>query len=146
VLAAACCAPALAQQEPMAIVVHPSVEVNDLSFAELRRIMLGDRQFWSSGQRITLILRAPVSSERTVMLDNVYRMTEAQYRQYWIQKVFRAEATSGPRVVVSNDEALDLVGVIEGAVTVVGLADVPEGLKVLTIDGKKPGQAGYLEE
>jgi hypothetical protein len=127
----------------VAVVVNPSVGVDDLSFAEFRRIMLADRQFWTTGQPITLIVRAPVALERTVLLERVYRMNEARYREYWVAKVFRGEASDGPRVVLSNEEALDLVGVIDGAITVIDADDVPEGLKVLKIDGHLPNEPGY---
>ena len=127
----------------IAVVVHPKVKVDDLTFPELRKILLGDRQFWSSGQQVTLIVRAPVAAERTVMLEKIYKMSEAQFRQYWIAKVFRAQATTGPRVVVSNQESVDLVGVLPGAIALVNADDVPAGLKVLQIDGLKPGDAAY---
>lgn len=145
-LALAFLAPALARAGDVAVVVNPSVNVNDLAFAEFRKIMLGERQFWSSGQRITLIVRSPVALERTLLLERVYKMTEAQYRQYWVAKVFRAEATSGPRVVLSNAEALELVGAIDGAISVVDSNDVPEGFKVLRIDGRLPGDPNYVSE
>jgi hypothetical protein len=131
------------QAGAVAVVANPSVSVDDLSFAEFRRIMLADRQFWATGQPITLIVRAPVALERTVLLERVYRMSEARYREYWVAKVFRGEASDGPRLVLSNEEALDLVGVIDGAITVVDADDVPEGLKVLKIDGNLPGEPGY---
>lgn len=133
----------IAHADAIAVVAHPGVEVDDLSFADLRKIMLADRQFWSTGKRITLIVRAPVALERTVLLEKVYKMSEARYRQYWIAKVFRAEATDGPRVVVSNEEAVDLVSVLEGAITFIDAADVPEGLKLLRIDGHMPGDDEY---
>ena len=76
-------------------------------------------------------------------LEKVYKMSEAQYRQYWVAKVFRGEATDGPRVVLSNEEAVDLVSVLDGAITVVDAADVPEGLKLLRIDGHLPGDPEY---
>jgi hypothetical protein len=134
---------AVAQATSIAVVVHPSVKADELTFAEFRKIILGDRQFWSSGKRITLIVRAPVADERTLLLERVYKMSEAQYRQYWVAKVFRAEIASGPRVVLSNEEAVDLVGVIDGAIAIVSAEDVPEGLKVLKIDGLLPGEPGY---
>jgi hypothetical protein len=133
----------VAQAGPVAVVAHPTVEVDDLNFAEFRKIILGDRRFWAAGKQITLIVRSPVADERTLLLERVYKMSEAQYRQYWVAKVFRAEVTSGPRVVLSNTEAVDLVGALEGAITLVDLADVPEGLKVLKIDGHLPGEPEY---
>lgn len=134
-------APTVADE--IAVVVNPGVAVSEISFADLRKIMLGDRQFWVSGQKITLIVRGPVAQERTALLEKVYKMSEAQFRQYWVAKVFRAEVTAGPRVVLSNDEATDLVAVLDGAVVAINARDVPEGLKVLKIDGRLPGDAGY---
>lgn len=136
-------APRVSHAADIAVVVHPEVRVDDLSFPELRKILLGDRQFWSSGQPVALIVRAPVSEERTVLLDMVYEMSEAQFRKYWIAKVFRAEATSGPTVVVSNADSVELVRVIPGAIALMDAADVPSGHKILTVDGHAPGDPEY---
>ena len=128
----------------IAIVVRPDVPVDNLTFGELRRLMLGDRQFWTSNLRVTLLVRSPGTRERDVVLKNIYRMSEAQFRQYWIAKVFRAEAAAGPRIVYSNDMATELTLGIPGAVAFVEADQVPKGLKVLKIDGKLPGEKGYV--
>jgi ABC-type phosphate transport system substrate-binding protein len=127
----------------IAIVVRPDVPVDSLTFAELRRLMLGDRQFWASNLKVTLLVRAPGAREREVVLKSVYQMSEAQFRQYWIAKVFRAEAASGPRVVYSNETAAELTSAIPGAVAFVDAAQVPKGLKVLKINGALPGDKSY---
>ena len=128
----------------IAIVVRPDVPVDSLTFAELRRLMLGDRQFWASNLKVTLLVRAPGAREREVVLKSVYQMSEAQFRQYWIAKVFRAEAASGPRVVYSNETAAELTAsAIPGAVAFVDAAQVPKGLKVLKVNGVLPGDKGY---
>jgi hypothetical protein len=127
----------------IAIVVRPDVPVDNLSFAELRKLMLGDRQFWTSNLRVTLLVRAPGTREREVVLKTIYQMSEAQFRQYWIAKVFRAEAASGPRVVYSNEMAAELAAAIPGAVAFVDAGEVPRGLKVLKINGKLPGDKDY---
>jgi hypothetical protein len=136
-------APATATADSVAIVVRSDLPVENLSFAELRRLMLGDRQFWSSNLKVTLLVRAPGAKEREVVLKTIYQMSEAQFRQYWIAKVFRAEAASGPRIVYSNEMATELAAQIPGAVAFVDASQVPKGLKVLKIDGKLPGEAGY---
>jgi hypothetical protein len=127
----------------IAIVVRPDVPADNLSFAELRRLMLGDRQFWSSSLRVTLLVRAPGAREREVVLKNIYQMSEAQFRQYWIAKVFRAEAATGPKIVYSNEMAAELATAIPGAVAFVEAGQVPKGLKVLKINGFLPGDKGY---
>jgi hypothetical protein len=70
-------------------------------------------------------------------------MSEAEFRQYWISKMFRAEAVDGPKVVLSNEVAMELVSALPGSVAFVDAAQVPKGLKILKIDGKLPGQPGY---
>ena len=141
--------------DDVAVVVNPRVPLDDLSFSELRRILLGDRQYWSSGLRVTLLIppistltegqliRASVAPEREVILRTVYRMSEAQFRKYWIAKVFRAEATAGPQIVYSNEMATDLLVAIPGSVSFVSAAQVPSGVKVLTVNGHLPGETDY---
>ena len=141
--AAAGWARASAAGSDIAIVVRPDVPADNLSFAELRRLLLGDRQFWASNLRVTLLVRAPGARERDVVLKTIYQMSEAQFRQYWIAKVFRAEASSGPRIVYSNEMAAELAAAIPGAVAFVDAAQVPKGLKVLKINGQLPGDKGY---
>jgi hypothetical protein len=127
----------------IAIVVRPDVPVENLTFAELRRLMLGDRQFWTSNLRVTLLVRAPGTREREVVLRTIYQMSEAQFRQYWIAKVFRAEVASGPRIVYSNEMATELAAAMPGAVAFVEAPQVPKGLKVLKINGTLPGDKAY---
>jgi len=62
-------------------------------------------------------------------------MSEAQFRQHWICKVFRAETTSGPKIVYSNEMATELVDAIPGSVAFVDASQVPKGLKILKIEG-----------
>src|SRR5882724_10869168 len=121
---------------PVAIVVSPDVPVDELSFSEVRKLFLGERQFWNPKLRVVLLMRAPIAPERNVVLRTIYQMSEAQFRQYWISKVFRADVSAGPKIVYSTEMANDLVTAIPGAVAFVDAAQVPKGLKVVKIDGK----------
>ena len=123
----------------IAVVVHPDVPVDNLTLPELRRILLGDREFWSAGVRVTLLIRAPIARERDVAVQSVCQMTEAQFRQHWIGKVFRAETPSGPKIVYSTEMALDQVSRLPGAISFVPVAQVGrKNVKVLKIDGRSP--------
>ena len=70
-------------------------------------------------------------------------MSEAQFRQFWISKVFRAEAASGPKLVYSNEMAMAMVLAIPGAVALVDSSQVPKNCKVLKINGLVPGDKEY---
>jgi hypothetical protein len=132
-----------AGQTAVAVVARPDLPVDNLSFADLRRVLMGERQFWSSNLRVTLLVRAPGAHEREVLLKSIYQMSEAQFRQYWIAKVFRAEAVSGPKIVYSNEMAIELTLAVPGAVACVDATQVPRGLKVLKINGALPGDRTY---
>jgi hypothetical protein len=127
----------------VAIVVRPETPVDNLSLGDLRRVLLGDRQFWSSNLRVTLLVSAPGAREREVVLNTVYQMSEAQYRQYWIAKVFRAEAASAPRIVYSSEMAVELASSLPGAVAFVDASQVPKNLKIVKINGALPGDNKY---
>jgi len=128
---------------PLAIVVNKGVPVNGLSFTELRRVFLGEQQFWPDRSKVTLLVRAPTAYERSLVLDRIYRMDEDRFRQYWIGKMFRAEVAAGPKIVYSSEMALNLVSAIRGSITFVPLAAVTPEVKVLRIDGKLPSEPGY---
>ena len=136
--------PAAAQPEdPVAIVVHPDVQVDDLPFAQLRQIFLGEQQFWPDNRKITLLVRAPEAYERDVVLRRIYEMSEGQFRQYWIAKIFRSEVSSGPKIVYSTEMARELVTALGGSITFMRARDAGPDVRVLSIDGKCPGEAGY---
>jgi hypothetical protein len=127
----------------IAIVVHPQAPVDNLTFAEMRRVFRGERQYWTPDVPIVLLIRAPVAQEREVILKRVYGMSEAQFKQFWIAKIFRDEAAVVPKILYSNDQISDLVAAIPGSIGFVDAAAVRPGLKVLKIDGLLPGQAKY---
>lgn len=128
----------------MAIVVHPDSRVDNVTFDDLRRIFTAQQQFWGDNSRITLLVRAPVARERKIVLERIYGMSEDQFRQFWIGKMFRADVASGPKIVYSSEMARELVAAIPGAITFLPLDAVTSELKVLRIDGKLPTEAGYV--
>ena len=127
----------------IAIVVHKNTKIEDLSLHELRNIFLANQQFWPDRTRIILLVRAPKSEERDFVLDTIYQMDEAQFRQYWIAKMFRAEVPRGPKIVFSTDMMLDLVVAIPGSISFINADDATEDVRVVRIDGKLPADAGY---
>ncbi len=144
VLAGMLPAPAGAQTQPdIAVIVNSEVAVDNLSLADLRRILTGDKEFWPSGSRVTIFIRAPIARERDAVIRDVCQMTEAQFRQHWIAKVFRAETPTGPKILYSNESTIDQVSRTPGAIAFVQGPVTAKGVKVVKIDGRSPGQSGY---
>ena len=127
----------------VAVVVNADTPVTDLSLAEVRKVFLGERQYWNAKLPVVLLIRAPVARERDLVLRMIYQMTEAQFKQYWVAKIFRAEVTAPPKIVYSNDLQFELVSAIPGAIAFVDSRSVRPGVKVLRVDGKLPGDENY---
>jgi ABC-type phosphate transport system substrate-binding protein len=141
-----CCLKTAAAQShdvDVALVVHPDTPVSNLTLAEVRKVFLGERQYWSANVPVVLLIRAPVARERNVVLKIIYQMSDPQFKQYWIAKIFRAESASAPKVVYSNDMANELVTAIPGAIAFIDTREVRPGTKVIRVDGRLPGEAGY---
>ena len=128
--------------QDIAVVVNPKNDTNELSSVELRRILLGERRFWKNKAPLTVILREPGSRERDEVIASL-KMSDAEFGQHWRDKVFRGEASSPPLAVPSSGMASQVVRDNAGGVTFVAGRNLSPDLKVLKIDGKLPGEAGY---
>ena len=134
-------------QAPIAVIVHEDVPVDDISLLELRRIFRGERLFWAGDMTITLLAPPRGSRERRVLLGKVYeRGSEAEYKRFWINKLFDKggqTAPTAPKITGSSQMSAGLVRQIPGAIALVPADRIPRGVKVLRIDGRRPGEAGY---
>jgi ABC-type phosphate transport system substrate-binding protein len=130
----------------VAVVVHKSNPVDDVSSAELRRILLGDESRWSGKDKITILLLAPGSQERQAILKALLRMSDDDFVRHWISRVFQGDATAGPKIASSPISLVKLVAGLPAALGIVDADDVPPAnseLKILRVDGKAPADAGY---
>lgn len=127
----------------VAVVVNADTPITDLSLAEVRKVFLGDRQYWNAKLPVVLLIRAPVAKERDVVLRVIYQMTEEEFKQYWVVKIFRAEATAPPKIVYSNDMQYELLTALRGAIAFVDARNVHPGVKVIRVDGILPGDKDY---
>lgn len=131
------------QPASLAVIVHPDNPVTDLKLRELRSIFKLERQFWPNRRRSVLLLPRRESAGKKLLLRKVYRMSSRQLQKYLLNKVFTGEIPEIPAVVRSATAAGELVKRNAGAITVVLSTEVPEGVRTLSINGKRPGDAGY---
>ena len=128
----------------IAVIVHEQVPVDRLSLAELRSVFLGERQLWARELAITLLTPPRGTPEREVLLEKIYQQrSEAQVQHYWFNKLYDDNAQAFPKITGSHEMSASLVRTIPGAIALVPADRIPKGVKVLLIDGKKPGEAGY---
>lgn len=137
-------APATAHAADVAIVVNSRNPTSDVSAAELNRMLRLETRHWQSGGRIYLILLESGTREKNVLLRRLYRMDDAELRQYWLGKVYSGEIASYPRVVASAAAVKKIVSQAPNALGFIDAAEADASVKVLRIDGRRPGDSGYL--
>src|ERR1700722_4020238 len=137
-----CIRVAAAQANDVAVVVNDHNSVTKMSKAELRKIFAGEERSWAAGVPIRVFVRAPGTHERGALLK-LLGITENEYNQYWASQVFRGEARAEPSTLPSNGMQREALAAFPGAVALVSIEDVKPGMKVLRVEGRMPGEAGY---
>ena len=148
ITACACLAPSALPAEALgapsvAIIVNEQNSASDLSTTEVTQILALQRQFWKDGRRIVLILPAPGSEARDVILVTIYHRPEDAIRKEWARKLFAGEIAALPSVAKSAAAAAAIVKQVPGAIAIVLSTEVQPGVKALAIDAKRPGEDGY---
>jgi hypothetical protein len=132
----------LPQQTDIAIIVNTANPVNNLSMADLRRMLTGDRRFWRGNVQVKLALREPGSRERDRVLYSVARVSNKEFIDRWRAKIFRGEASEAPVSFSSDAEASRFLTENPGGMTFLPRGSLPRW-KVLKLEGKLPGETGY---
>jgi hypothetical protein len=79
-----------------------------------------------------------------MLLDDLIRMTDIDYAQWWIGAVFRGDSGLVPRVVATPDEMLKLVAANRDAIGVLMSGDVRGAdVTIVPVDGKTPADRDY---
>ena len=151
-LAALCLSPqpVRAQQtataDALAIIVHRSNPVDELSAAQLKRIYMFDTQNWPHGRKITVMVREKGQPERTEAIRLICGIAEAEYERHVLLQTFRGSLGPGPRAIQSVSAMLRFVFNVPGAIGYVRVSEVDATVKTLRVDGRLPGEAGYRLE
>lgn len=138
-------APVLAAQErDLAALVNPKNPEVDLTRGALTNLFRAETRYWRNGRRVEILLPRSGSPERDFLLENVYRMSEAELKRYWIELIYRNKITAPPKVMPSAAVLQVVLGKQDGGIGLVPAEDVrAEGVTVAKVDGKKPGDDGY---
>ena len=127
----------------VAIIVNPSHPQAEITMKELERIFRLDQQRWRSGEKVELVVQVSASDKEAVVRDRIYHMGGEELRKYWLGKVFRGELTAGPRAFSSDVSVKTYVAGNTQAIGYIDSVLLDDSVKVLSIDGKRPGEPGY---
>jgi hypothetical protein len=115
-----------------------------MTLPDLVKICKAQANRWPDGKPVTFIMRAPSAAEMKILLEKVYEVPEAQMKEL-IAAANHGRANHPAIVVAESDEDLvDKVASIPGAVGVVDVYSINSSVAVIKIAGKLPLEPGYL--
>ena len=91
-----------------------------------------------------LLLPPTGSGTKRLLLERIYHRTDPQLRQDWARRLFAGEIPAVPTTIRSVEAQVAAVAQSGGAITAVpaGTA-LPASVRVIAVDGKRPGEQGY---
>jgi hypothetical protein len=128
--------------EPLAIVASKQSSLTDLSLYQLKRLYLGDAIQGPGGAELVALNRDAKGAERSGFDKNVLGMTPDAAARYWIDRRIRGQS-GAPKAVEPAAVLQRVVSNLPNAVAYVRLRDVSPDVRIVKIDGRKPGDAGY---
>jgi ABC-type phosphate transport system substrate-binding protein len=130
-------------EDDLTVVVNKSNAVENLTKAQLCKIVLGEQAAWPGAKKVMVVLRAPGQPDRKGVLRSVCGMGEDDFTTHQMQASFNGDAGSPPKVVASDEAARDMVAAQPGAIGFLQAADVNDTVRAVTVDGVAAGKDGY---
>lgn len=134
----------VAAARDLAVVSNKANGLSVITVPELVKVCKAQTNRWPDGKPVTLIIRAPSAPEMKMVLDKLFELPEAQVIEL-IASANHGRANHPAIVVVDSDEDLvNKVASIPGAVGVVDVYSINSSVSVVKLAGKLPLEPGYL--
>ncbi len=126
----------------IAVVVNANVPIDEISVSQLRRVFLSEPTETGGGNRFMPLNQKPGTNVREAFDRKVLKLDADEVAKFWVDQRIRGKGKP-PRAIPNAKLLLRLLPRLDGAIAYVRASEVGAGVKVLKIDGKKPGDPGY---
>jgi len=115
-----------------------------MTLPDLVKVCKAQSNRWPDGKPVTFIMRAPSAPEMKILLEKVYELPEAEVKE--LITTANHGRVNHPAIMVaqSDEDLVDKVASIPGAVGVVDVYAINSSVAVVKIAGKLPLEPGYL--
>jgi hypothetical protein len=128
----------------LALVSNKANNISTVPTAELVKICKGQTNRLPDGRPLTFVMRAPSTPEMKLLLEKIYAMSGGEVTEL-IAAVNRGHSGHPAIVVVaSDDDLINTVASLAGAIGIVDVYSINSSVAVLKIAGKLPLEPGYL--
>ena len=134
----------LASARDLALVSNKSNAVAAMSVPDLVKVCKAQNNRWPDGKPITFIMRSPSAPEMKLVLEKVYGMSENEVNGLIVTSNHGRPSHPAILVVTSDEELVNKVASLPGAIGVVDVYSINSSVAVVKIAGKLPLEPGYL--
>jgi ABC-type phosphate transport system substrate-binding protein len=134
----------LASARDLALVSNKSNAVAAITVNDLVKVCKAQNNRWPNGKPITFIMRSPSAPEMKVVLEKVYGMPETEVHGLIVTSNHGRPNHPAIVVVDSDEELVNKVAALPGAIGVVDVYSINSSVAVVKIAGKLPLEPGYL--
>jgi hypothetical protein len=134
----------LAAARDLAVVSNKANSVSALAVIDLMKICKGQTNRWPDGKSVTFVMRSPGNPAMKIVLEKLYEVPEPQVKEL-VATANHGRAGHPAIIIVDSDEELvNKVASIPGAVGVVDVYSINSSVSVVKLGGKLPLEPGYL--
>ena len=137
-------AASLASARDLALVSNKANAMGAINVADLVKLCNAQTTHWPDGKPITFVMRSPSAPEAKIVLEKLYGMSENEVNGLIVTSNHGRPAHPAIVVVSSDEELVNKVASLPGAVGVVDVYSINSSVAVVKIAGKLPLEPGYL--
>lgn len=129
-------AQAITQETQLVAVSNLSGAPATMKLAELKSVLMGERQRWKNGTRVIIALMKTNTPVGKATTSRIYDMTGDELNKFWLALVFQGKAQA-PSFFNSEAELASFVAQNPGAIGVMDKLVAETDIKPIVIDGQK---------
>jgi len=134
----------LAGARDLALVSNKSNAISTITLSDLVKVCKAQANRWPDGKPVTFVMRLPSTPEMKMVLDKVYGMSQSDVTSLIVASNHGRANHPAILVVASDEELVNQVASLPGAIGVVDVYSINSSVAVVKIAGKLPLEPGYL--
>ena len=124
------------------VIAHKNSPVSNISSASLSNLYLGEINKLSNGTKVIPLDLKKGNEAKEIFYEAIFGKSVTKMQGYWMEKLLTGRGKP-PKSFSSEEGLLREVASDISAIGYVSISNVNGDVKVLTLDGAKPGENGY---
>jgi len=124
-----------AQENMLTVISNSKGAPAQLKMSELKSIMKGEKQRWSDGTKLTIVLMKTNTPVGLNTCSKIYNMSGDKVKRFWLGLSFSGKAEA-PTFCNTVEELESIISQTPGAIGILDVVSGNANIKTIQIDGK----------